>query len=165
MGFDHVLVHSFIYAATINLYLFIMMVTSSPRVWGYTDYPQRIKDKVPPQTKREKTAAALYGIPWIIFTLGFPIWSTLQLESKFAEEQPFWMGFLNLLAMTLLASLIDLVVLDWLVVSRITPDFVIIPGTEKADYKDFSHHYTGHIRALGWIIVFSLLLAGIIWLL
>jgi hypothetical protein len=41
----------------------------------------------------------------------------------------------------------DLVILDWLIVSRITPKFVIIPGSEKEDYKDFSHHYKSHAKA------------------
>jgi hypothetical protein len=46
-----------------------------------------------------------------------------------------------------LASLVDLVFLDWLIISKITPRFVIIPGSDEADYKDFSHHYRGHGRA------------------
>mgnify|MGYP001820954800 CR=1 FL=1 len=47
----------------------------------------------------------------------------------------------------MMGTLGDLVILDWLIVSRITPRFVMIPGTMEEDYKDFSHHYRGHLRA------------------
>jgi hypothetical protein len=62
-----------------------------------------------------------------------------------------------------LAVLGDLVLLDWLIVSKITPGFVIIPGTEEADYKDFSHHYRAHIRAAVPLILVCIVLAGILW--
>jgi len=163
MILKYLLTHSLVYAVLVNLYLFIVMITSSPRVWGYSDYPQRIKEKVPPQTRQEKKIAAIFGIPWMIFALGFPIFSTFQLKLKLMSEMPFWAGFSNLLAMTLLASLIDMIMLDWLIISRITPDFVIIPGSGKEDYRDFSHHYKGHLRASLWIFLFCLILAGIIW--
>jgi hypothetical protein len=43
-------------------------------------------------------------------------------------EIPFWTAFLNVFALVFLATLGDLVILDWL---KITPEFVMIPGTEK----------------------------------
>jgi hypothetical protein len=67
------------------------------------------------------------------------------------------------LALVFLATLGDLLVLDWLIVSKITPKFVIIPGTDKEDYKDFSHHYKAHARAAIALVLLSLLFAGIVW--
>jgi len=67
------------------------------------------------------------------------------------------------LALVFLATLGDLLVLDWLIVSKITPKFVIIPGTDKVDYKDFSHHYKAHARAAIALVLLSLLFAGIVW--
>ena len=63
--------------------------------------------------------------------------------------------------LSLLANLGDLVILDWLVISRITPKFVIIPGSEASDYKDFSHHYKGHARASLIITGVCALVAGV----
>jgi hypothetical protein len=78
-------------------------------------------------------------------------------------EIPFWMAFLNVFVLLLLAVLGDLVILDWLIVSKITPEFVIIPGTEEADYKNFSHHYKAHLRAVVPLFLVCIVLAGILW--
>jgi hypothetical protein len=49
-----------------------------------------------------------------------------------------------------------------MIVSRITPRFVMIPGTEKADYRDFSHHYNAHARAAIPLVAACAVLAGIV---
>ncbi len=139
------------------------MITTSPRVWGYADYSKAIKNKVPPQTKREKSLAAIVSVPWLLFVLGFPILSTYMLDSKLGNEIPFWIAFLNLFLLVLLATMGDLLILDWLVVSKITPKFVIIPGTIEEDYKDFSHHFKGHAKAAVVQILICLIIAGIVW--
>jgi hypothetical protein len=158
----HIVTHSLLFAGIVNGYLLIMMVTVSPRVWGYTDYPEAIKAKVPAQTIEEKRLALIMGIPWILFTLGFPIFSTYLLKSNLGGEIPFGTAFLNVAALALMATLGDLIILDWFIISRITPKFVIIPGTEREDYKDFSHHYKAHARAALLLIVMSVLYAGIV---
>jgi hypothetical protein len=139
------------------------MVSTSPRVWGYSDYSESIKAKVPPQTKQEKRLAILIAVPWLLFSAGFPIYSTFVLKSKFGGEIPFWLAFLNVFVLVFLVVLGDLVILDWLIVSKFTPEFVIIPGTEEADYKDFSHHYKAHGRAALPLVLVCIVLAGIVW--
>lgn len=147
MFVEHLITHGLFYALVVNLYLFILMISTSPRIWGYSDYPQVIKEKVPPQTGREKLVATLVGVPWFIFTFGFPLYSTYALKAELGGEINFWFAFLNMFTLTALATLGDLVLLDWLIISKITPKFVIIPGSQVADYKDFSHHFKGHARA------------------
>jgi len=160
-----ILIHGLFYAAVFNGYLLLMMIISSPRVWGYTDYSDEIKAKIPPQTKKEKRKAVLWGIPMMIFAIGFPIYSTLLLKSELGDDVSFWIAFLNVLVMVFLAYLVDLVILDWLIVSKITPQFVIIPGTTKADYKDFSHHYRSQIRAAPILVLVCLILSAVVTLL
>ena len=162
MMVTHLITHGLFFAVIFNGYLLLVMVLTSPRVWGYNDYSEVIKNKVPPQTQREKLLAALIGLPWFIFVLGFPIFSTYVLKSKLGDEIPFLIAFLNLLVLFLLATVGDLVILDWLIISKITPKFVIIPGTPKEDYKDFSHHFKGHAKSLIVIIPILLVLAAII---
>ena len=67
--------------------------------------------------------------------------------------------------MYLLVTVGDLEILDWPIISKITPDFVIIPGTEVEDYKDFSHHYKGHAVATAVLIpIFFVAAAVISWI-
>ena len=165
MSFGHFLTHGLFFAAAANAYLFLVMVLLSPRVWGYADYPRAVKDKVPPQTKMEKTLAALITGPWVLFVLAFPLFSAYSLKSELGGRIPFGTAFLDLAVPWLLVALVDLVILDWLVVSRLTPRFVIIPGSEKADYRDLSEHYRGHVRAFGLIALASLAAAAVVSLL
>jgi hypothetical protein len=165
MLWTHIVSHGLFYGFAVNIYLFLVMITTSPRVWGYADYSDEIKAKVPAQTSREKRLALLIGIPWFIFTFGFPIYSTYALKASMGGEIPFWAAFLNVFVLVLLATLGDLVILDWFIISKITPAFVIIPGTEAADYKDFSHHFKGHARAVIPLLLVTLVISTIVWLL
>jgi hypothetical protein len=160
MVLAHLVAHSLFFATIVNGYLLLIMVSTSPRVWGYSDYSEAIKAKVPPQTKKEKRLALIIGLPWIIFAVGFPIYSTYVLKSKLGGEIPFWTAFLNVFVLVFLATLGDLVILDWL---KITPEFVMIPGTEKEDYQDFSHHYKAHARAAVPLVLLCIILASIVW--
>ena len=151
-----------LYGFVVTGYLLITMISTSPRVWGYSDYPDAIKSKVPPQTVEEKRLAFIVGLPWFLFTLGFPIYSTLLLKSRLGGEIPFATALLNLIALFLTATFGDLILLDWLILSKITPGFVIIPGTNKEDYKDFSHQYKAHARSSIPLVVLSVVLAAVI---
>jgi hypothetical protein len=97
---EHVLWNGLFYAIAVNGYLLIMMVSLSPRIWGYSDYPEEIKKKVAPQTKQEKKLAVLIAIPWMLFTFGFPIYSTYVLKSNLGGEISFWIAWLNIAIMT-----------------------------------------------------------------
>jgi len=155
------LTHGLFYGAVTTGYLFVFMITISPRVWGYADYPVAVKNKVPPQTRREKTLGAIIGLPWIVFVIGFPVYSTFVLKAELNGDISFPRAFLNVMALIVCATFGDLVLLDWLIISKITPKFAIIPGSSKDDYKDFSHHYRGHAKAAGPMIIFALILAAL----
>ena len=101
MVVSHLIMHGLFFAVIMDGYLLLVMGLASPRVWGYNDYPDVIKNKIPPQTKREKLLAAIIGIPWFIFVLGFPVFSTYALKSKLGGEIPFWIAFLNVFVLYL----------------------------------------------------------------
>ena len=162
MVLRQMLVHGFGFALVANGYLFVMMIATSPRIWGYSDFPKVVRAKVPPQTKREKLAAAILGVPWILFILGFPVFSTYALKSSLGGEIPFVYAFLNPLVLLQLLNLGDLLILDWLIISKITPGFVIIPGSIAADYKDMSHHFKGHVWATGAMTLLSLVIGAVV---
>ena len=132
MVWTHLATHGLFFAVVVNGSLLVMMLTTSPRVWGYADYSEAIKAKVPPQTAKEKRLALIIGIPWMLFVFGFPLFSSYALKSSLGGEIPFWTAFLNVFVLVFLATAGDLVILDWLIVNKITPKFVMIPGTEKA---------------------------------
>ncbi len=147
MVFEKILFNGLIYTLIGAGYLFVIMIIFNPRIWGYQDYPERIKVKIPPQTKRERGIAGIVSIPWFLFVLIYPVVSTNFLKVELEGMIPFEVAFFNIFFMILLFFLADLVVLDWLIISKITPGFVIIEGTTPEDYKNFSEHYKDHLIA------------------
>lgn len=65
------------------------MITLNPRIWGYQDYSEKIKEKIPLQTRRERKIGGLVGIPWFSFLFAYPVISTLVLKSELNGEIPF----------------------------------------------------------------------------
>lgn len=135
------------------------MVTTSPRIWGYKDYPEKVKEKVPPQTRRERILAGILGIPFLIFAFTFPVYSVLALKTQLGGIVPFLDAFIHLMILFAFITFGDLVLLDWLLISKITPSFVVIPGSEAEDYKDFSHHFRSHLRAAVIMVIVNAVIA------
>jgi len=153
MQLGYSLQQALIYGALFTGYIFLLMVTLSPRIWGYADYPKAIKGKVPPQTRREKTIAAIVGVPFFLLALAYPVYSVLALKDRLGGAMTFGDAFMHLLMMVVFMTIGDLVILDWFIISKLTPGFVVIPGSEVEDYKDFSHHYWGHLKGTIVMIV------------
>jgi hypothetical protein len=150
--------HGLIYGGAATGYLFLLILTLSPRVWGYADYPQAVKDKVPPQTKREKLTALIVGIPWFLFVFVYPVASTSMIKSALGGEISLPTAILCPVACFTLFTFGDLVLVDWLYISKLTPKRVMIRGTVAEDYKDFSEHYRGHAKS---VVIMALISVGI----
>jgi hypothetical protein len=84
------------------------------------------------------------------------------LKDNLGGDIPFFTAYLNIVILIFLFFLGDLIILDWLIISKITPSFVIIPGSDVTDYKDFSHHYKDHFKAILPILVLGMVFAGIV---
>ncbi len=162
MDLTFTITHALIYTFAGIGYLFLFMVFFSPRIWGYSDYPEVIKSKVHPQTSREKVIAGLVSLPWFLFILIYPLFSTYLLKDTLGGEISFLSAYFNIIILIILLFLGDLIILDWLIISKITPSFVIIPGSEVKDYKDFSHHYKAHVKTIFPILVLGILFASIV---
>ncbi|KPK55693.1 MAG: hypothetical protein AMS21_13375 [Gemmatimonas sp. SG8_38_2] len=164
MPLGTVALHALTYVLVTNGYLFLVMIATSPRIWGYHDYPATVRAKVPPQTKKERAIGALLALPWMAFVLGFPVVSTYVLKSSLGGEIPFLVAFLNPLVLLQLANVAEVLILDWLIVSKMTPPFVILPGSTAEDYKDMTHHFKGHLRAGAVMVVISLVIGLVVYL-
>lgn len=162
----NILLHGIIFAVLLTLYLLIIMVAISPRVWAFSDYPKEITDQAPPQTKKEKRLAIVISIPFFLFGIGFPFISTLILKGLYGGTIPLFDAFLNVFGVWMFGFMADFLILDLLIVGTITPKFVIIPGTEHMkdkEYKDFRrYHAKGHAKGLILLAIVSLIIAVIV---
>jgi hypothetical protein len=137
----------------------------NPRLF-LQDYPAEIQEKVSPKTDKEKRQSLFVGIPYLLILIAVPFLSTLAMKRGSAGEVPFLHLFLNAFGVTFTFNLVDLLLLDWLMFCTITPDFVVIPGTENmAAYKDYAYHFRASIKGTILSAVAALVIAGIVILL
>ncbi|WJS87118.1 hypothetical protein [Paracoccus sp. TOH] len=117
-------------------------------------FPATLQARVPPKTADEKRVASLSIAVSLLLVLGLPIAVSLSLEHGPVE------AFLHAAGMLLVLQVVDLVLLDWLLLCTITPDFVTIPGTKGApEYKDYRHHAIGFARGMVLVLLAALLTA------
>ena len=161
MDISKILLHGCIFSAILTLALLIIGL-KSPRLM-LQDYPKSIRDAAPPKTKEEKRQGIIFGIPFFLNFVGYPLGIAIYTASH--QYQTFLQTFSLIWGITLFGNLYDLVVLDWLIICFITPKLVVIPGTEGTKgYKDYYFHFIGFLKGLLITFILSMVLSGIVYL-
>ena len=136
----------------------------NPAIW-INDYPPDIKAAHGPLTPPAKRQATFIAFPFFVIGIGLPLWSALRLKRRNQGQLSFFAVFTHIFSFIVSAWFLDLTVLDWLLFVTITPDFVIIPGTEgMAGYDDYAFHLREHMRAFPFLIIASMALAFVVML-
>lgn len=145
----------------IGLVLVVMILAQriNPRLF-IQDYPEDIQAAVPPKTPAEERQTLWLGIPMLLIMILVPFLSTLSLKQAGAA---FGALFANAFGVVFFFNLFDLLVLDWLVFCWITPQYIVIPGTEgMAGYKDYGFHFRGFLKGMLLSVILGLVIAGVV---
>jgi hypothetical protein len=147
------------------LIFFFFIVIFKPRLFlSKKNVPSDILAAVPPRTKEEKRQGILLGAPVFLLLIGGVFYSTYT--AYLQSGATFGPLFLHTFAIIFLASTVDLVLLDWLLMNTFTPSWIVFPGTEGfAGYKDYGFHGRAHLRALIPQAIAAAIIAGIVLLL
>ena len=150
-----------ILSAIATVFILITM-RLKPRIW-LQDYPDDIQALVPPKTEEEKRLSLVLGIPFLILLFAVPFISTLALESLYQGDVSFFLLAANAFGVAFVFNVIDWLVLDWLMFCTITPQLVVIPGTEgAAGYKDYWFHFRGFLIGTVFSAVVGLVIGAIV---
>jgi len=142
--------------------LLMVSLHLNPRIW-LQDYPEEIRNRVPPKTGQEKQLSLIFGIPFLVLLVAVPFISTLALKRQDGGDVSFLQLFLNAFGVAFAFNLVDLLLLDWLMFCTITPKFVVIPGTEgMEEYRDYAYHFKASMIGTVLSIVAGLVIAGIV---
>jgi hypothetical protein len=147
----NLLFHLLIYnlAASILIY---GSLACQPRLWLHR-MPPEVHKKVPPKTSEENKLFLWVALPFVLLLFAYPIGYVIQEGTNLATT--FWM----LLAFFAGFAVWDTLVLDILVFCRLTPRFIMINGTTRADYANMKYHLASGAKGLVMSAVFSALLA------
>ncbi len=148
-------IHLLIYYLLLSILLYGSLAYN-PRMWLHRMPPEVIV-KAPAKTLAEKqlllkTAA----IPFLGLLIAYPIIYVLQQNAN-------WLSYFLILCVFLAGfDVWDTLILDLLIFCKLTPRFIIIPGTERQDYANMKYHLISGAKGLVMSIVASSVLATIL---
>jgi hypothetical protein len=135
------------------------MLAYEPEIWVH-DYPPDIREKWGEKSPRAKKLTRLLGVPFLAIFFGGMIFSTLRLRRANGGRLSFRDAFAHAYALYMFINLFDLVVMDWLVLMVMRPQFAVLPGTEgMAGYKDYAFHAKASAKGSILGIVIALFIA------
>ena len=156
--------HALLFGVILSAVLFTLMlvvVRINPEIM-LKDYPPDIQAKYGPMSERSKRQRIPVTIVFFAIMLGIIAWSFQGVADR-EGDIPFVAAFVHLFVMFSVFNLLDWLVLDWLIVVRIRPGFMILPGTEGlAGYDDYGFHFRGFLIGIVISLFVSLLLAVLV---
>ncbi|MBN2044576.1 MAG: hypothetical protein JW757_06110 [Anaerolineales bacterium] len=163
MIWDLVLCHGLLYSLfSTGIVVSIMRIDN--RVFLPIAYlPEDLISAIPQQGEAEKRRAALLKLIWLSWAVGFPVFSTFHFKALSGSLPGFLFLFLHAFLVFFSFWLVDLVFIDGIILCWVTPEWVVVPGTEGyAGYKDFGWHLRGHFGKGLLVITAAGLLAAVL---
>lgn len=121
----------------------------NPRLW-LQDYPAPMRAKVPPLTRREKQAQLIVTVLFIAAAVGALAYAGSRLLAANGGAVSFLTAYLHVFFVLNLFNLFDAVVIDFLLIAKLKPGFVLLPGTEGMEYlyEDWGMHWRNYVKGI-----------------
>ncbi|NIP57785.1 MAG: hypothetical protein GWM92_06045 [Gemmatimonadetes bacterium] len=160
----HLLTHALLWGLGLGAFLtvaFLGLLRLDPEMW-LGDYPPDIQERFGPVGEKAGRQRLLLGIPVMTVALAVVVLGTID----FARTGPSVPGFLDVALHTfvflMVFNVVDLVLIDWLIVVWMRPEWVVLPGTEGMEgYGDYEFHFRAFLKGTVGIGVVSVLAGAI----
>jgi hypothetical protein len=131
-------------SAMASTYLLVLL-RFNPRMF-LRHFPKEIREIVPAKSEKERRMSIMLGVPLGLLFIGSTVASALLWRASAQGSPSFWELFAHVFGLFFLFNLVDLLILDWLIVCRFTPRWLIIPGTEQIVMpKEYLYHFKGFL--------------------
>lgn len=162
MPFERWLLEGLIYALILCFVILVSKIIHA-RLW-INDYPKPVRAAAATLTRREKLAKKILDIPLLILQVGYPVFSGFVYKAVMGQAYNMWYGFIHLLVLYNVFTIVDLLLLDGFVVCFVTPRFVMLDGTceNKDVYKDFNFYAKKALKRFGISLIFTALVTGML---
>lgn len=136
-----------LYSTWLSVFILLSYKQNS-RLWLH-DYPKEMQALVPPKTLQEKKQMLAWALPVtgsMVFAPLLFVWLRHSVyEFTYAE------AMLSIWMIMQIFSLIDLLILDWLITVWWRPRFIQLEGAEDLSHHDnYFHHFKGFIFGVGF---------------
>jgi hypothetical protein len=121
---------------------------ANPRLW-LRDYPKSIQAKVPPNTPGERRVQWVLMLLFLGWMVGLLYYSATQVKAANGGTISFLTAWAHTFLLFNIGNLFDALVIDWLILTVMKPKFMILPGTDMAEYAvyhDVRLHLTNYLR-------------------
>ena len=132
--FQHIIVDGLLFSMVLGAFV-MASLWYNPRLW-LQDYPQVVRDKVPPMTAQEKRLQKIIVVPCLLLMVGAPYLSVTLVKAANGGTITFPLAYLTAVGVLQMFNLFDAVVLDYLILVHMKPAFAIIPSTTSEDSFD-----------------------------
>lgn len=161
---DTLIWHSLIYGGILSVMMSaIILITLYywPRIWVGSGPPE-LKAALGPPSPSDTRLKRLVALPTFLLVGGLLIHAIIRLGALSGGQLRFFDVALSTFLIIQVFSLVDLLLIDWLLIVTIRPRFVMIPGTEHLQsYGDYWFHFRGFLRGAVGSAIASLLIAAI----
>ncbi len=140
----------------------LVLLRFNPRMF-LKHFPKEIREIVPPKSEKERRMSILLGVPLGLLFIGSTFASALLWRASAQGSLSFWELFAHVFSLFFLFNLVDLLILDWLIVCRFTPSWLIIPGTEHIVMpKEYLYHFKGFLMGTVVSVIGGLAIAALL---
>ena len=140
----------------------LVLLRFNPRMF-LKHFPKEIREIVPPKSEKERRMSILLGAPLGLLFIGSTFASALLWRASAQGSLSFWELFAHVFGLFFLFNLVDLLILDWLIVCRFTPRWLIIPGTEHIVMpKEYLYHFKGFLMGTVVSVIGGLAIAALL---
>ncbi len=156
MSLPQILIDGLILSVSLGVVI-IGSLALNPRLW-LQDYPAEMRAKVPPLTRREKQAQLIVTALFLAAAVGALAYAGSRLLAANGGTVSFLTAYLHVFLVLNLFNLFDAVVIDYLLIARLKPKFVSLPGTEGMEYlyEDWGMHWRNYLKGIVFCGVLSL---------
>lgn len=140
----------------------LVLLRFNPRMF-LRHFPKEIREIVPPRSKKERRMSILLGVPLGLLFIGSTFASALLWRASAQGSPSFWELSTHVFGLFFLFNLVDLLILDWLIVCRFTPRWLIIAGTEHIVMpKEYLYHFKGFLMGTVVSVIGGLAIAALL---
>ena len=168
MNLSPIISNALVFGVVLGSILFttiLVVVRINPEIM-LRDYPPDVQAEHGPMSDRSKRQRLVVAILVLAVMFRVIVASLAPILNDVEAADLFPTMFVHFFVMFSVINVLDWLVFDWLIVVRIRPSFLILPGTKgMAGYRDYAFHFRGFLIGILITLAASLLLAALITLL